>query len=559
MALLAFKNGTLENLKKLTSYTAGTLYFTTDEGAIYRGMEDGTLKRFGDFVTVDTVSDLPSTSYSGLNENALFYVKTGNILARPSINTETKAITWIQINKAGISNVQKSGSGNVVTGMSTTVAADGQMTLTYTTSSMATSADVSTLKTRVDNIEPKVTKLDGAATVEGSVKKQIADAKAALVGADATVDTIKYAVAQAKSGITKAEAAQTKANSNADDITALKTRVTTAEGTLTTLNGDAATDGSVKKQIADAKSATKSELLGNATTTNTILYAQARANKGITDAAAAQTTANEAKTAAGANATNITNLTKKVTANETNLTTLMGEDTVAGSVKNTVKNAVNKILDGAPEAYDTLKEVADWIQGDKTGAGAITSDVSNLKTRMDAAETTIKTHTSNISTNTADIKTNTAAIATLNGTGATSVTGKVNAKATELMGTGSEDTKPTIMRAEAKADAAATQATTNKTAIATLNGTGAGSVTAKVNAKATELLGDKNTAADTIKYARARADKGVTDAANAKTAADTAKTAADKAQTTANSGVSKADAAQTTANNAIAALTWGTF
>lgn len=552
MAQLAFKYGTLDGLKKLGSYTAGTLYFTTDEGAIYRGMEDGSLKRFGDFITVDTVSDLPSTAYSGLNENALFYVKTGNILARPSISTTSNAITWIQINKAGISSVQKSGSGNVVTGMSTSVAADGQMTLTYTTASMATSDAVSSLKTRVDNIEPKVTKLDGAVTVDGSVKKQIADAKAALVGADATVDTIKYAVAKANTGITNAKTAQDTANANTGKITALETRVSTAEGTLGTLNGAATVEGSVKKQIADAKAATKSELLGNATTTNTILYAQARANKGITDAAAAQKTADEAKTAAAANTTNITNLTAKVTKNEGNLTTLMGEDTVAGSVKNTVKNAVNKILDGAPEAYDTLKEVADWIQGDKTGAGAITSDVSNLKTRMGAAETSIKTNTSNIGTNTADIKTNTAAIATLNGTGTSSVTGKVNAKATELMGTGAEDAKPTIMRAEAKADAAATQATANKTAIATLNGTGTGSVTAKVNAKATELLGNATTAANTIKYARARADKGVTDAANAKTAAD-------KAQTTANSGVTKAEAAQTTANNAITALTWGTF
>lgn len=552
MALLAFKNGTLENLKKLTSYTPGTLYFTTDEGAIYRGMEDGTLKRFGDFVTVETVADLPSIAYSGLNENALFYVKKGNILARPSISTETKAITWIQINKAGISSVNKSGNGNVVTGMSTTVAADGQMTLTYTTSSMATSADMTGLKTRVDNIEPVVTKLNGDATVDGSVKKQIADAKTALIGADGTANTIKYAIAQAKSGITKAEAARDKADANAGEITSLKTRVTTAEGTLSTLNGEETVEGSVKKQVADAKAATKTELLGDTTTKNTILYAQARADSGVTKADAAQKTANEAKTTAETNATNISNLTKKVTANETHLTTLMGADTVEGSVKNTVKNAVNKILNGAPEAYDTLKEVADWIQGDKTGAGAITSDVANLKTRMGTAETTIQNNTASIGTNTTNIQANTNAIAILNGEGATSVTGKVDAKAKELMGTGANDKTPTIMRAEAKANAAATQASTNKTAIATLNGTGTGSVTAKVDAKATELLGNAATAGDTIKYARARADKGVTDAANAKKAADTA-------QTTADGAVTKANTAQSTANNAITALTWGTF
>ena len=552
MALLAFKNGTLENLKKLISYTPGTLYFTTDEGAIYRGMEDGTLKRFGDFVTVETVADLPATAYSGLNENALFYVKDGNILARPSINTETKAITWIQINKAGISSVKKSGNGNVVTGMSTTVAADGQMTLTYTTSSMATSADVTSLKTRVDNIEPVVTKLDGAVTVDGSVKKQISDAKTALIGADGTENTIKYAIAQAKSGITKAEAAQSKADTNAGQITSLKTRVTTAEGTLNTLSGEETVEGSVKKQIADAKAATKTELLGDATTANTIMYAQTRANSGITKADAAQKTATEAKTAAGTNATNIANLTTKVTANEAHLTTLMGEDTVTGSIKNTVKDAVNKILGGAPEAYDTLKEVADWIQGDKTGAGAITSDVANLKTRMGTAEATIKNHTTNIGTNTTNIQANTDAIAVLNGEGETSVTGKVNAKATELMGTGSGDKTPTIMRAEAKANAAATQASTNKTAIATLNGTGEGSVTAKVNTKATELLGDADTAADTIKYARARADDAYSHATDANRNIGMVMGSVTNLSTELNS-------VRTVANNAINALTWGTF
>jgi len=35
--------------------------------------------RLGDFVTVDTVSDLPADPKS---ESALYYVKTGNILAR---------------------------------------------------------------------------------------------------------------------------------------------------------------------------------------------------------------------------------------------------------------------------------------------------------------------------------------------------------------------------------------------------------------------------------------------------------------------------------------------
>lgn len=45
---------------------------------------------------------------------------------------------------------------------------------------------------------------------------------------------------------------------------------------------------------------------------------------------------------------------------------LNGDETVDGSVKQLVNDAVNEILDNAPEAFDTLKEVADWIEDNST-------------------------------------------------------------------------------------------------------------------------------------------------------------------------------------------------
>lgn len=86
-----------------------------------------------------------------------------------------------------------------------------------------------------------------------------------------------------------------------------------------------------------------------------------------------------------------TALKGRVTATETAISTLNG--TGDGSVKKQVADAVAGIVADAPEAYDTLKEISDWISGHASDASAMNSQIN----------------------------TNKDAIATLNGTGAGSV------------------------------------------------------------------------------------------------------------------------------------------
>ena len=86
-----------------------------------------------------------------------------------------------------------------------------------------------------------------------------------------------------------------------------------------------------------------------------------------------------------------TALKGRVTANETAINTLNGNGD--GSVKKQVADAVAGIVADAPEAYDTLKEISDWIS----------------------------THASDASAMNSQINTNKNAIATLNGTGEGSV------------------------------------------------------------------------------------------------------------------------------------------
>lgn len=45
---------------------------------------------------------------------------------------------------------------------------------------------------------------------------------------------------------------------------------------------------------------------------------------------------------------------------------------------------IAKIVDGADAKYDTLKEIADWISNDSTGAASMANDIENLKSQLNA-------------------------------------------------------------------------------------------------------------------------------------------------------------------------------
>ena len=64
-------------------------------------------------------------------------------------------------------------------------------------------------------------------------------------------------------------------------------------------------------------------------------------------------------------------------------------DTTAASA---AADAVAAVVAGADSDFDTLKEVADWIKNDKTGAAALQTDVAGLKTKVSTLENASHTH-----------------------------------------------------------------------------------------------------------------------------------------------------------------------
>lgn len=85
---------------------------------------------------------------------------------------------------------------------------------------------------------------------------------------------------------------------------------------------------------------------------------------------------------------------------------LNSDSNVDGSVKKTVADAIARVVAGAPEDLDTLKEIADYIASDKTGAAQMAAAISQLQTLTEK-------HTSDIAGNASGVAENKAGVAAL--------------------------------------------------------------------------------------------------------------------------------------------------
>lgn len=154
----------------------------------------------------------------------------------------------------------------------------------------------------------------------------------------------------------------------------------------TTASGDLATDvANLQTQVSTL--ITKVGTAKDGDTAATGLYAlietaQKQADKGVTNAATAQSAAKAAQsdvdaleTVVGADDT--AGLRKRIKDNETAITTLNGNG--EGSVSKAVSDAVSTLIDGAPDTFDTFKEIAAWITDHGEDATAMTTAISALE------------------------------------------------------------------------------------------------------------------------------------------------------------------------------------
>ena len=121
---------------------------------------------------------------------------------------------------------------------------------------------------------------------------------------------------------------------------------------------------------------------------------------------------NDNSDAIAANTTKINKNTEDIGKNTAAITKLNGSSATEGSVAYTVAQEVAKIVGNAPEDFDTLKEIADWISEHGDDAAAMNSAIQQNKTDIATNKSAIETNTASIGTNTTNIATNTKNIRT---------------------------------------------------------------------------------------------------------------------------------------------------
>ena len=168
--------------------------------------------------------------------------------------------------------------------------------------------------------------------------------------------------------------------------------ISNEDGTLvklaqTTASGDLASDvATLQGQVNNLISKIGTPAAGEDAATGLykdIADVLAIANKGVADAKTAQDAANAAQSDVDAleivvGANDNAGLRKRIKDNETAISTLQGTDT-SKSARTIAAEEVAKVVNGAPESFDTLKELSDWISTHGTDATAMNTAITKLQ------------------------------------------------------------------------------------------------------------------------------------------------------------------------------------
>nr|DAQ11146.1 MAG TPA: hypothetical protein [Caudoviricetes sp.] len=393
--MIKFLRGNVASLPQTA--IEGALYFTKDEG-VYLGLADGKYHRYGDFIQVDAVADLPT---AGAHVNCMYYCVAENILAKWN-GTE-----WIQINKqktlAELGGVAKSvydekikalegadtTNATAISDLKTLVGVipDGytesnviayvnkKAQETLDAASGGTSESAASVKAALETYkaanDPKVTAnktaADNAKSAADNAQADV-DALKEKVGTIAdsktVVDLISDAKAQADKGVSDAATAKTAADAAQSGVNDINTKIgTVTEGkTVVEMINDAKTAATYDDAGVKASIKANADAIGVLNGADTVDGSVAKAVK------TAQTTLQS----------NIDTVSGKVT---TLVGSVKGDD--AKSARTIASEEVAKIVAGADTAYDTLKEISDWISGHKTDAAAMNSAITVLEGIVD--------------------------------------------------------------------------------------------------------------------------------------------------------------------------------
>lgn len=360
MANILFKRGLLKDLPKTTGAVEGALYFTTDEGGLYLGIENGKTKRIQGVVQqYPTLSDFQNNVKPPYDADVIFYISENGALVK-----------WVEAKGE--------------------VAAHFEV-LNVTAAEFATEvAAREVLAGRVTEAETTIgghtTAINGINTSIGSINTLIGDINTAIEDITKDGGTIDNKVSAASTALT------TEINKKADAST-----VETLSGTVQTLSGTVASNKSaIEKAVEDTKSELEGKIgakadqasLNELTTTVGNNKAELQ---GQIDLKADTSALNALAGTVATNETDIENkvtaLTGRVSTNEGDivniketLSALTGGDSGEGStIAEMIENAIdaNNILQNAIDEAQDAK-----IKANEDNIGTLTTNLNNLSTNL---------------------------------------------------------------------------------------------------------------------------------------------------------------------------------
>lgn len=490
MAMLKFKKGLWSKLPE--TKVEGTIYVTTDEKAMYVDISGSERIRLGDIIRVNTFNELQPP----FSNEAFYYVEASNaLLKRVAVTGENSEVTyeWKQIN-----------STQELTNR-----------LTVVENQVATNkSDIGTLKTDVGTLKTDVGTLK---TTVGTHGTDIEALKAAVgMTGDGEVEGLAGTVANIRKDLTTlgTEVHGTDGNGG------MKATLSEHAGKISALETASATHA-LKTDVSAAKTAILGQTEGGADFNGTVkgaydnaAAAKTQADKGVTDAAAAQSKAN-------ANEQAISGLTNRVSALD-NATT--GEVPLLKARVQNLENAGYATVSQVTEAKNEVLGTASDDAGAATVHGALKSAAA-AKAAADAADSkaaaaqgdinTWKTDHANDYTN-SQIDTAVADAKKAGTDAQTALNTYKDAHASDY----------TNKQIDDKVKAVQDKVDEHTNTLSNLTGNGTGSV-AEAKAAADAAQRDATQALSDAAAAKTQADKGVSDAAAAKSAADAAQATAD--------------------------------
>lgn len=91
-----------------------------------------------------------------------------------------------------------------------------------------------------------------------------------------------------------------------------------------------------------------------------------------------------------------TEIQKKVAENTNAIDVLNGSETMDGSVKKAAADIITKIVAGAPDSLDTLKEISDWIANHAESASEMNSKIQDNTNEIAVTKSSIPTKVSQL-------------------------------------------------------------------------------------------------------------------------------------------------------------------